>query len=34
MGAVGFDRVEVIEPGPLNEQMAGGKRALVAGWVE
>ncbi len=34
MRAVGFDRVEVVQPSPLNEQLANGKRAMVAGWVD
>ena len=28
-----FRNFEVVPPSPLNEQMASGKRALVAGWV-
>jgi tRNA (mo5U34)-methyltransferase len=33
MGAVGFDRVEVLVPDDSNEQLHSGKRAMVAGWV-
>jgi SAM-dependent methyltransferase len=34
MRAVGFDRVEVVQPSQLNEQLANGKRAMVAGWID
>jgi tRNA (mo5U34)-methyltransferase len=34
MGAVGFDRVEVLTPDDSNEQLHSGKRAMVAGWVD
>lgn len=34
MGQVGFDRISIIEPSPLNEQLANRKRAMVAGWVD
>jgi tRNA (mo5U34)-methyltransferase len=33
MGAVGFDRVEVLVPDDSNDQLRNGKRAMVAGWV-
>jgi tRNA (mo5U34)-methyltransferase len=34
MRAVGFDRVEFVQPNDLNEQLASGKRAMVAGWID
>jgi hypothetical protein len=34
MRAVGFDRVEVLEPVGDNDQLVNGKRVMVAGWVD
>jgi tRNA (mo5U34)-methyltransferase len=34
MGAVGFDRVEVVHPNRLNEQLADGKCAMIAGFID
>jgi hypothetical protein len=34
MGALGFDRVEVLPGDAANEQMGSGKRVMVAGWID